>query len=106
MVTERFGRPVTPFENRTVSQVGNTAIEILRQDPDRLGFVIINLSVNDLYIGPFQNVSATKGIKIPPSGGSAVIIWDEDFESVGKQWYGLASAAASAVLTTEYIATS
>lgn len=106
LIVERFGRPVTPFENRTVTSVGLTAAIFLRQDPDRLGFLIVNLSVNNLWIGPFANVSTTKGIKIPPSGGSVTSTWDEDFDVVGKEWYAIADGAGSAILTEEYIATS
>jgi hypothetical protein len=104
MISERFARSVIPFENLTVSSIGTAAVQIMRQDPDRLGFVIINLSVADMYIGPFRDVSATKGIKVPPSGGSAVALWDEDFEAVGKEWFGVATALASAILVTEYVA--
>jgi hypothetical protein len=104
MISERFRRSVIPYENLTVSSIGTSAVQIMRQDPDRLGFVIINLSVSDIYIGSFRDVSATKGIKIPPSGGSAVALWDEDFETVGKEWFGVAGALSSALLITEYVA--
>ena len=106
MVTERFHRPVTPFENRLISSVGVAATKLLNADADRLGFLFVNLSVNDIYIAPFPDVSATKGIKCGPNGGSVTATWDEDFEMLGKEWYCLAAAAASSLLIVEYIATS
>lgn len=106
LVDDRFKGPVVPFENRLITSVGTTATRFLRVDGDRLGFVFVNLSVNDMFIGWFPDVSSSKGARVGPSGGSAVAIWEEDFLVLGAEWFVVATAAASALYYTEYIATS
>lgn len=78
----------------------------MRNDDDRLGFTFVNLSVNDMYIGPFADVASSKGIKAGPNGGSIALVWFEDFEIVGREWFAIATGAASNLLLIELIATS
>ncbi len=104
LTVDRFSVAVIPITNPEISSVGLAAARVLRQNPDRLGFNFVNLSVNDMYLGPFPDVSATKGIKVGPNGGSLATIWIEDFESVGQDWFVIATAAASNLLMIEYVA--
>jgi len=104
LTVDRFGVAVIPVTNPEISSVGLAAARVLRNNPDRLGFNFVNLSVNDMYIAPFNDVSATKGIKVGPNGGSVATIWIEDFESVGVEWFVLATGAASPLLMIEYVA--
>jgi hypothetical protein len=103
LVAARFGAPVNPVVNRAASSVGATAARLFINDPDRLGFLVVNLSANDLYIGPFPDVSATKGIKAGPSGGSISLVWFEDFEITAWEWFAIGSAAATNYLAIEYL---
>lgn len=103
LVQERFHAPVSPVVNRTVTTVGITAARLLINDPDRLGFLVVNLSANDIYVGPFPDVSSTKGIRLGPSGGNVVAMWEEDFEMVAWEWFAIATVGASNVLTLENI---
>jgi len=103
MVEDRFGAPVNPVVNRTVSTISTTQSRIMIEDPDRVGFLVVNLSVNDLYIMIDQNVSATRGIKAGPNGGSVSVVWFEDFEICAWEWFALASGVASSVLVIEYL---
>lgn len=103
LLAERFGVVTTDRDNSELSQVGATAIRVLRSDPQRLGFTIINLSVNALHVGPFENVSATRGISVVPSGGSLSLVYDEDFALVAREWFAVAGGAGSDVLIIENI---
>jgi len=103
LVLNRFGAPVNPVINKTTSSIGVTSSRLMINDPDRLGFLVVNLSVNDLYIMVDQNVGATRGIKAGPNGGSVSVVWFEDFEICAWEWFAVASGAASAVLVVEYL---
>ena len=104
LITERFHSPVSAVVNRSISSVGATAARLFINDPDRLGFLVVNLSVNDLYLGPFPDVSTTKGIRLGPNGGNLDLIWFEDFETVAWEWFAIGSAAATTLLAIEYVA--
>jgi hypothetical protein len=103
LLRERRGIRTTPFVNRSVTQVGITAVQLVRQDPNRPSFLVVNLSVNDFYMGPFQDVSATKGIRQTPSGGNVFIWWEEDGMVVTREWWVVATGAASPIMVIEDI---
>jgi hypothetical protein len=103
LVAARFGAPVNPVVNRATSSVGATAARLFINDPDRLGFLVVNLSVNNLFIGPFPDVSATKGILLGPNGGNISLVWFEDFEICAWEWFAIGSAANTTLLGIEYL---
>ncbi len=103
LVRRELGAETFVDVNRVVSSIGVAAVQIMRQQPNRLAFVVVNLSPNDIHIGPFRDVSSSKGILLPPSGGSVVSIYTEDFDLVGYEWFGIAAAAASAILVVEWL---
>jgi len=103
LVLARFGAPVNPVVNRSTASVGATATRLFINDPDRLGFLVVNLSINDLFIGPFPDVSATKGIRLGANGGNVSLVWFEDFEITAWEWFAIGSAAATTLLAIEYL---
>lgn len=103
LIAAKLGVRTRPIENRLVSSVGTSVLELLPNDPNRLAAVIINLSTNVLYVTPGRDPSSSKGIRIAPSGGTLLLLWDEDFHTVGSSWFGVASGAASAVYTLEEV---
>lgn len=104
LVEDRFRAPVNPVLNRSSSSVDATAARIMISDADRLGFLVVNLSVNDVYILTDAGVTTTRGIKIGPNGGSISTVWFEDFELVAWEWFGVAPIGASSILVVEYLA--
>lgn len=102
-VRRQLGVKTFPVRNRVLSQVGLAVVTIARQDPSRIVLRVNNLSVNILTILDDRNVSAARGIRVPPSGGSAEIRWDEDGERVAYEWSALAGGAASDVLIEEVL---
>lgn len=104
LVIAQFKVPVRPVVDRLISSVGTTATRIFRQDPDRLGFLVSNLSGAAMFLGPFVDPSASKGVRLGANGGSARAHYEEDFESVAWEWFIIADAAASNLTTIEYIA--
>ena len=103
LVVERLKAETTPLFNRSLSSIGVTAAQLWRQDANRIVAHVVNLSANTLFIGPFGNVSSTRGIRLSASGGFATLIWDEDFDLLAYEWFVIADAAASNLLTIEWV---
>ena len=103
LLLEKFKIKTHSLVNPLVAAVGVDAIPIALNHPDRVGMVIVNLSVNILYISPLPTVAAAAGIRIAPNGGAVSMTWDVDFELVSHDWYGIATGAGSAVFISEII---
>lgn len=97
-----FGFPTRVVENPVVASVDTTAILILRGNPDRIGWLIVNLSANTLYIGYGSDVSASKGIALGNGGGTASSKISDDGEAVAYEVWAVATGAGSAVYVVEY----
>jgi hypothetical protein len=103
LLRDRF-KVKTRYEiNPVVAAFGAVAVMFLRNNPDRLAFVIFNLSVNPEYISPLDTVVAAAGIPMLVQGDGLSLVWDEDFEMVSMAWYGIAPAGASAIYVMEII---
>lgn len=93
LLLARFG--LQTFDRETSAQAGVAASQLMRQNPYRLGFVLVNMSIgNNLYIRPRRPPSSTVGIPLGP-GEWRSMIYDEDFSLVNQEWFIIASAAAS-----------
>jgi len=98
---KRFGFPTRPVENPVVAEVSTTAAEILRNNPDRVFWIVVNLSANVVYVGLSGGVSATKGIRLDANGGFTSSSVEEDGEAVAYQVFAIATGAASAIYVLE-----
>lgn len=105
LVRERFGTSGFPIVNPTVSTLGTTAGQAARQNPNRLGVLFMNLSLNNMFLGFWPDVSSTKGIRLGANGGFYKSVWFEDFEMPAWEWFGIADGAASALLVVEILST-
>lgn len=104
LLMERFKVRTRAVENpQAVTSLGTTAQVILANNPNRLGWVIVNLSTNIVYLGLTNAVSATRGIRLNANGGLASMVWDEDFQMTGWGIWGVASGAASAIYSLEVV---
>lgn len=103
ILIDKFKTETRSVINPVVAAFGAAAVVFLRNNPDRLGFVIFNLSVNPEYISPLQTVGAGAGIPMLIQGDGVAFIWDEDFEMVSQEWWGIAPAGASAIYVMEII---
>ncbi len=103
LVRGHLGVPTFTRENPEVSTVGVTPVTVLRQNPNRVAFTIVNLSAVEVFLRPLQNPSATVGILVGPGGGSLTLDWLEDFDLCGYEWRAVANAAASPVFVLEWL---
>jgi len=79
---KRLGFPTRPTINPVTNSVATTATKILNNNPDRIFWLVINLSVNKGYVGWDGEVASTKGVPIAPSGGYVSCTVEEDGELV------------------------
>lgn len=100
-IEKKYGMPTRAVENPVVAALGTTAAEVLRNNPDRLAFLVINLSANTIYLSLTRSVGSTRGIRLGPNGGHVAFNADEDGDIVGYAWYGVATGAASAIYVLE-----
>lgn len=98
---ERFKGRTRPVINPVTDTVQTTVTEILRNNPDRYGWLIVNLSANRGYIGFDREVSTTKGIPIEASGGVITSIWEEDGEAVTYAVFAINQVAAGTYYIVE-----
>lgn len=103
MIQALLGVNTFSRNNPVTASVGAAAALVARGAPQRAFLLIVNLSVNSVYVGPFADVAAAKGILLQPNGGSVSLIWDRDLELVTQPWYAIAPAGASAILVVESV---
>ena len=94
---KRFGFPTRAVENPVVAEVGTSVVEVLKNNPDRVFWLIVNLSTNVVYVALKEDVSETKGMRLDTSGGWVSFSVEEDGEAVGYAVYAKATGAASAI---------
>lgn len=92
--------------NRSLSQLGVAAAQVLRQDPNRLAATIVNLSAATFYLSPDRVPSATHGLRVGPTGGTLILNWRDDLHLVGLEWNGLSTVAASDIFIVETVSIS
>lgn len=91
---QRLGYPTRPIVNPVTDTVGTTATLILRNNPDRIFWLAVNLSSNKGYIGWDAQVSSTRGIPIAGNGGFVSCTLEEDGElTIHEVWAVLENAA-------------
>jgi len=108
LLMERFKVRTRAVENpQAVTSLGVAAQIILANNPNRLGWVMVNLSANTIYIGFTRGVNAgagtEQGIRLDANGGFASMVWDEDFHATAWAIWGIASGAASQLYCFEVV---
>lgn len=94
-----FGGPVTETD-KTVS-VDTAATRIVGSNPDRVMLLFVNLGSTPVNIAPANDPSTSKGITLSQNGGSIVTIVRDDGTLPSREWYGIATSAASNVYVVE-----
>ena len=103
LLLKRFEVSTRVVPNPLIATIGTTAALVLPNNPNRLAWVITNLSINLMYISFYIDVASTKGILLDKNGGSVSAVWSEDFEAVAWEIYIVAAGASSAVYSYEVV---
>jgi len=97
LLRTRYNVNVTDYENPLITSVGVTPLQIVNNNPRRLGLIIINLSANIIYLSRTPSVSATNGIVLSSGGGNVAMTFEDDYVLPAKEWWVVASGGASAI---------
>lgn len=100
----KYGRAFDIAENRLVAAVPALNTEILQGDADRIGYIVINLSVANtlyLYFAPVAGVPA--GIVLGAGGGALAVDADVDGALPSRRVLAGATAYPTAIYTLEIL---
>jgi len=92
---ERFKGPTHAIPNPVTGNIQTTATEILRNNPDRILWLAVNLSAQDGYIGWDREVGPARGIPVPANGGYVIILLEEDGELVTQAVFAISPGGAA-----------
>lgn len=80
---------------RNVTVITTTAKMILGNNPNRLGFTIVNTGTKKCAIALTNAVTLLKGLPLDAGGGHITMKWMEDFEMVGWAWWIISDVGGS-----------
>lgn len=100
LITSKLFLGNTRFSERTYGAAAAVS-EILKNNPRRVEFVIINPSIGDLYISNDPSLVTSFGFIVPAGGGSLIFNVLEDGETVAERFYCYAPAGAITVYVME-----
>jgi hypothetical protein len=94
--TEKLlGGPVV--ENESYVSIGTSLTVAIDGAGDRVGLVIVNQAITDVYIGTRPDISATQCIRLTGNGGSITLNVHDDFTLPTRRWYAI-SATGTVIL--------
>lgn len=103
LIAEKLGTRGFPRASAVGLTIGTTVAAVIPNNPNRIGLVFVNVSVNTIYLVPVGTPSASFGIQLGPSGGTMVLLWEEDFHLTGWEWLAVASAVSSGYFYVEIV---
>lgn len=80
-------------ESDSVKSVSNAISQIANNNGDRVGLVICNLGVTDIYVAPNPAPGVNLGILLPASGGTLILSVRDDYTLPAREWYAAGAAA-------------
>jgi len=98
---KRLGFKSRLVVNPVTDTVATTPTEILKNNPDRVFWLVVNLSGNNGYLGWDNAVSSTRGILVAANGGFASANIEEDGELVIYPVYAINLNAAGTYMIVE-----
>jgi len=90
---KKWGVRTRLVENPVRKKVGTEPVVILRNNPDRFHWFVMNLSPNEVYLAYDERVSSTRGALLGAKGGFAVVSADVEGEVVTWEVWAVATAA-------------
>jgi len=84
-----------------VSVVHTSPVMLFKHNPNRFMLLLMNLSVNNLYVGFDARVSTTNGILIDAGGGFLILNIKDDLYLVQKEIWLVSTAVDSNIYAFE-----
>jgi len=97
----KIGFPSRPVINPVTDTVLTTPTLILRNNPDRIFWLVVNLSPNNGFLGWDTLVSSTRGLFIAGNGGFVSANIEEDGELVIQEVWAINLNAAGTYMIVE-----
>jgi len=88
--------------NPLTDTVQTGVTQILRQNANRLAWLIINLSDYTIYVGFDEFVSATRGISLGPRS-YLMMRWDEDYIVATLPVYAISPSGVATIYLVEVV---
>ena len=85
---------IATYTEESSAQAGVAAAQLMPQNPNRVGWILQNLSTANLYLRPGRAPTSAIGIILAPNEWRSML-YREDMALVALQWQILASAAAA-----------
>jgi len=83
--------------------VSSTTVQILANNPDRMGLVMMNLGTGDMFVSFNPNVSTQLGIKLAANGGFISMKLRDDFTMITRAYYAISPSVNGNIYIVEYI---
>lgn len=90
--------------NPVASEIGATPTELLKNNPNRLAWTLINLGTEAVYLAFTPDVAATKGIYVAAGGGTMGLLFSEDFELCTYPVWGIGAVGGDDIYLVEVVA--
>lgn len=103
LLEAHFGIKTSYNVNPIVAQVQTTLTKLLSYNPNRVGLIFVNNGAVNITISPLNTVVVGNGIILVANGGGISFTWDEDFEFLAGEFFGMADGAASNIFIMEII---
>jgi len=93
ILQRQFGADFEVRENPVTSQLTTVPAVILRNNPDRIAWLVANLGSYNGFLGFSPDVGPGKGLPLPAGGGQITCTYLEDLVLPGYEVYGAAEGA-------------
>lgn len=98
--TRFFGR----FTSREqLLSVTTTARVILLNNPERIGFVLVNTGTDNITFATQQDVTLSKGFVLPNAGDTVSVSFLEDGQFSTREFSAIAGGAGGELFVTEFV---
>lgn len=87
ILVARYGMAIRPEFNPKIFAITATEQLILKDNPDRLSILAINLGAQVCYLHPTIEVSSSLGIYLDKNGGGIELYYEIYGYLVGQEWW-------------------
>lgn len=98
-----YGVKVTGVRPALLEEIGTASTIVFKKNPNRIMYILVNLSANIVYAAFDGGVSATRGIRLNASGGLLSSSIKDDAALTQEEVYIVASGANSAIFGIEVV---
>jgi hypothetical protein len=103
VLARKWGVATTVNVNPAGNNVPTNVVTIMKNNPNRLAWILVNLGSTVILVAPLRAASATFGIQIPPNGGSIALLADEDFDMTGYEWTAISIGGGNQIFSIEVL---